>query len=121
MNSSRWIDLVRKSGVVTTHALLPWTDRCGETIDARCVASLMMNAGLLTAWQADLLLRGKWKGFFVDRYCLLNHLGTDNVRGTKTFSALDRDSGARVILEIVPPSRARTKDGGLFYVVRKES
>lgn len=121
MNSSRWIELVRKSCVVNADTLLLWEDRCNETIDARSMASMMVDAQVLTAWQADLLLRNKWKGFFVDHYCLLDHLETDNTRGTKIFAAVDKDTGSHVILEIVPPSRAQTKDGRLFYVVRSGS
>ena len=116
MDSSRWIELVRKSGVVCEDALSSWTDRCNETLDACSLASMMVDAQLLTAWQAELLLMGKWKGFFVDRYCLLEHLETDSARNTKTFSAVDKDTGNRVILEIA--WRALTKDGKFFYVVR---
>jgi len=118
MNAAGWIELVHKSGIVPAEALLPWSEGCSESVDVHSIAAMMVEAQLLTAWQADLLLRGKWKGFLVDHYCLLNQLERDDSRGTRTFSAVDKDTGSHVILEIVHPSRARAKDGRLFYVVR---
>jgi hypothetical protein len=111
MNAFQWIELVRKSGVVSGDALAPWVDRCKETVDACSIASIMVDAQLLTAWQAKLLLMGKWKGFVVDHYCQLDQLEADNARGTRTRLATDKDTGSRVILEIIDPSRARTKRG----------
>jgi hypothetical protein len=40
------------------------------------IANRLVERGLLTRWQANKLLEGKSKGFFLGKYKLLGHLGT---------------------------------------------
>jgi serine/threonine-protein kinase len=44
--------------------------------DADVLADYFIQAGLLTRWQCDQLLKGKYKGFFLGNYKLVDHLGT---------------------------------------------
>ncbi len=49
-----------------------------QTTDARAFADKLVAAKLITSWQRDQLLDGKYKGFFLvgKKYKLLGHLGT---------------------------------------------
>ena len=115
-----WIDTVRKSGLLDADALATWTKRCMNEVEAETVARSMVKAGVLSNWHIDLLLRGKWKGFFIDHYCLWDLMESDDSRGIHIFNAIDRRTGTRVVMEVVPPKRARTKADRLFYIVRRE-
>lgn len=55
----------------------------------------------LTDWQADKLIKGKWKGFFVDQYKILSHL--DNGVDYSRYSAHNLETGAVVTLKFYPP------------------
>lgn len=115
--SKEWIELVRKSGLLRTEIIETWAAQLTGELRAGEVAKLMVAAGVLSDWQVELLMRGKWKGFLVDRYRLWNLIESDDSRGIQVYTAVDRESGADVMLEIVPPSVARTKADQLFYIV----
>lgn len=87
---------------------------------AEKIATAMVDAGVLSNWHTGLLLRGKWKGFFVDQYCLWELIETDNARRIQVYNVIDKRTGSRLIMELVPPQRATTKSNGLFYLVRKD-
>ena len=70
MTKDDWIEIVRKSGLLDAKALAKWTKWCMNEVEAGAVARSMIEAGVLSNWHIDLLLQGKWKGFFVDQYCL---------------------------------------------------
>jgi len=57
----------------------------------------------LTAWQGAKLLEGKYKGFWIGPYLLLDHLAT-GIASTR-YLALDTRSQGRVEIVVVPPSK----------------
>lgn len=44
--------------------------------DPNVIAELMIEDGILNHWQAEKLLKGKYKGFKLGKYKLMGHLGT---------------------------------------------
>ncbi|MBC7818598.1 MAG: serine/threonine protein kinase, partial [Planctomycetaceae bacterium] len=44
--------------------------------DSRAIAEELIKRDLVTSWQADKLLQGRHKGFFLGRYRLMRLLGT---------------------------------------------
>lgn len=44
----------------------------------RAVKQELIANGSLTAWQCDKLELGKWRGFFIDDYVLLEHVVSDH-------------------------------------------
>lgn len=72
-------DLVEKSGVIREEELHPLREeysRDYEQLDtASKVADDLVARGLLTRWQANMLLQGRHKGFFLGPYRLLDILG----------------------------------------------
>ena len=43
-------------------------------VDAESLSNTLIVAGVLTRWQANKLLEGRWKGFFLGEYKLLGFL-----------------------------------------------
>lgn len=116
----QWFDIVGQSGLLDESVLERWAQRCKHERKAATVAKLMVDEGLMSNWQSDLLLRGKFKGFFIDHYCLWDLLERDDRRGIEVYRVIDPATGARVVMELVPPERAMTKANGLFYIVHAD-
>lgn len=114
------LELVAKSGLLQPAVVQRWQKQCIPEATAETIAKAMVDTGVLTDWHIGLLLRGKWKGFFVDQYCLWKLIETDTTRGIQVYNVIDRKTGLPLIMELVPPQRARTKSDSLFYIVRIE-
>jgi len=77
-----FVNLVRASKLVAEdqldRALAELQQAAGgmPVTNAGQVSVYLVDKGLLTQWQADQLLKGKHKGFFLGKYKLLDHLGT---------------------------------------------
>jgi serine/threonine-protein kinase len=104
-----FLDLVRRSGLVEKdrlNALLRELKRQagGHSIsDTDFVADRLVEAGLLTRWQADKLLEGRHKGFFLGKYKLLDHLGTGGM--SMVYLAEHVLMQRRVAIKVLPKSR----------------
>jgi hypothetical protein len=64
-------------------------------------ASFLVAKNELTDWQADKLIRGQWKGFFVDQYKFLSRLGDGD--GYARYRAQDIQTGMIATLRVYPP------------------
>lgn len=80
----------------------------GKRASAESFCDFLVETDRLTRWQCNKLLMGKWKGFEVDSYVLLDHMhkGYDTV----TYKARDMTVGAMVCLVFTPV----TFTGGQF-------
>lgn len=81
LTTERFIQIVEKSRLANTDAVEKSLQRLreksqGELPEPRAVADSLRDDGLLTEWQIEKLLGGKYKGFFLGRYKLLGHIGT---------------------------------------------
>ena len=80
--TDQFLNLIAKSGLVERESLLKALEaldaaRGREALeDPKAVSDHLIEAGLITAWQADKLLEGRHRGFFLGNYKLLAHLGT---------------------------------------------
>ena len=78
----KFLELVEKSDLVTKDQIaktLPEVIQSAtgaQAANADFLAEGFIKAGLITKWQADKLLDGKHKGFFLGKYKLLGHLGS---------------------------------------------
>ena len=74
-----FVAVVRKSGLIDNErlqrALLEFTPSGGVNETAVQLADRLIAANLLTRWQADKLLQGKHRGYFLGKYKLLSLLG----------------------------------------------
>jgi eukaryotic-like serine/threonine-protein kinase len=82
-------------------------------------ARFLVSQRAITEWQADKLLRGRFRGFFFGKYMLLDHVcvGEDS----STFVALDTVTNSRVLIEVWPPSSPGNPGATPKYRVREET
>ena len=120
METTEWFDVVRNSRLVDAANLSACRNLCMPCSDVPAIAAMMVKDGLLTAWQSEKLLSGRWKGFFVDQYCIRKNLGWDYAIRRLVLEAMDMQDREIVVLEVIPPARGRQKDGRLIYSVRQK-
>jgi len=75
----------------------------------------LIRKEILTSWQADKLRHGKYKGFFIDNYVVLDHSQVHDAYST--FLARDTITGRQVTLAIWPPTTRPARDGSPAYRV----
>lgn len=66
---------------------------------ARDTARLLVREGLLTRFQAERLLEGRYRGFFIDHYKVLELLGAGGM--ACLYLAEDMQSGQRVAIKVL--------------------
>lgn len=80
LTAASFLNGVRHSGLVAPEpleAMLREMRAAGSDInDAHAIAAELVRRDLVTQWQAEKLLQGRHKGFFLGRYRLLRLLGT---------------------------------------------
>ncbi len=76
------IDLIKRSGLISNEDLAAnlarYASQSGGLFppDATKLADLLASTGMLTRWQLEQLLKGKYRGFRLGKYTLKGHLGT---------------------------------------------
>lgn len=65
------LDVIRRSGLIAEQRL----ESLPSAVSAESLLSHLIEAGLLTAWQAERLQQSKSRGFFLGKYKLLEPLG----------------------------------------------
>lgn len=71
--------------------------------DPEFVADFLVEKGLITKWHRNKLLEGKYRGFFLAHYRLLDHIGTGGM--STVYLAEDRNTQNRMALKILPRKR----------------
>jgi eukaryotic-like serine/threonine-protein kinase len=108
ITADEFVDLVRKSGVVDTKRLTTYLVefRGTGTIPAEPpkLAGLMVRDGILTIFQAEQILQGKWRRFTIGRYNVLERLGSGRMASIYlcNYPGMSR----RVAVKVLPTSRA---------------
>src|SRR5262245_4997796 len=73
-------DLIRKSDLVEAPRLTEYLQKLHATEgipeEPKALADLMVRDALLSQFQADQLVAGKWRGFLVGKYRVLEKIGT---------------------------------------------
>ncbi|MEQ8788143.1 MAG: serine/threonine-protein kinase [Pirellulaceae bacterium] len=81
-NVKNFVDLLRRSSLVDDDQLDAALERCREQHsgvlpdDVDAVADFLVDANLITRWHCEKLFDGKYKGFFLNKYKLLRHVGS---------------------------------------------
>lgn len=97
--------------LVVSSRLAPFIDLCAacedfhtDYQDDRSVDELcdhLIEKEILTPWQCGMLRRGKWKGFFLGEYCLLERIAEMDVPETSNaYLAKEPISGRRVVMMV---------------------
>ncbi|HJS09179.1 MAG TPA: serine/threonine protein kinase, partial [Pirellulales bacterium] len=78
----KFLDVVRKSGLVEEDRLgavleeVSPAPATGGGRDSQTLAQALIDRKLLTVWQCERLIEGRYKGFILGKYKLLGLLGT---------------------------------------------
>jgi serine/threonine protein kinase len=101
--SHEFLELLHKSGLADRRALHDGLQSLqGEALPAggaRPLASALVRDGVLTAFHAEQLLRGKWRGFTIGRYQVLEQLGAGDTGNV--YLCENRSMGNRVALKVL--------------------
>src|SRR5262245_20364369 len=104
-----FLELVAKSGVIDPARMTGYVDRLRSASalpsEPGKLAGLMVRDGFLTQFQAEQLLQGKWRGFHVGKYKVLEKLGSGGM-GT-VYLAEHKIMRRRVALKVLPKSKAQ--------------
>ena len=78
-----FLDLTRKSGLVENSRLNFYLERLEqlETIpeDPKELAAILVRDSVLSRFQADQLIAGKWRGFYVGKYRVIERIGIGGI------------------------------------------
>ncbi|HTI49564.1 MAG TPA: FHA domain-containing serine/threonine-protein kinase, partial [Planctomycetaceae bacterium] len=88
-----------------------------EQPNAREAARALVREGLLTRFQAERLLEGRYRGFFIDQYKVLEILGVGGM--ACLYLALDLESGQQVALKVL--SDRHKTDAGMLARLKLEA
>jgi serine/threonine-protein kinase len=121
--TNKFLDLVRRSALIDEVRLTAFLDKAildhGEALldDQDKLANLMIEAGLLTRWQADKLLAGKHRGFKLGKYKLLGQIGKGGM--SSVYLAEHELMKRRVAIKVLP--RNRVNDSSYLERFRLEA
>lgn len=131
LTGDKYLELVEKSGLleaaVVTKALadfeaeLSATGKSGSPApvdpsktDGQRFIEYLQRVGLVTEWQAEKLLQGRHKGFFLGNYKLLRHLGSGGM--SAVFLAEHKHMRQRRAVKVLPQARVNDSSYlGRFY------
>ncbi|HEX5102454.1 MAG TPA: serine/threonine-protein kinase [Pirellulaceae bacterium] len=75
-STDEFVSLVKRSGLITDDQLQSFLARSVlPPEDPLAMAGALSDAGLVTPWQREKLLEGRFKGFFLGKYKVLDQLG----------------------------------------------
>lgn len=103
-----FLDVVKKSGVLDESRL---ETRTGQLLkspkpprDPTTMAGMLVREGVLTRWQADQFLQGKYRGFQIGKYNILDRLGSGGM--SCVYLCKDQTLPLRVAVKVLPKSMA---------------
>jgi len=106
----KFLDLLKRSGLIENLDQIPQAvsaleSRSGGLLpgDAKTVANFFVEETLITDWQSEKLLEGRYKGFFLGKYKLLGHLGTGGM--SSVYLADHVLMQRRVAIKVLPAKR----------------
>src|SRR5262249_51298639 len=104
----QFLDLVQKSGLVDAARLSGYVRQLreggGMPADPSTLAGLMVRDGILTYFQAEQLLLGKWKRFGIGKYKVLERLGSGGMG--QVFLCEHKLMRRRVAVKVLPTAKA---------------
>ncbi len=99
-------DVILKSGVVEEPRLRAYLDKLNPPpATPEVLSGLMIRDGILTHFQAEQLLQGRWKRFFIGKYKVLEKLGVGGMG--QVFLCEHKLMKRRVAVKVLPAAKAR--------------
>jgi serine/threonine protein kinase len=107
------LQLIRKSGMVDDSKLNAYLQRRqltrGLPSDPRELADELVRDGVLTYFQAEQFLLGKWRGFTIGKFKLLERVGVGGMG--QVFLCEHMFMRRRVAVKVLPPAKAEQPAG----------
>jgi len=112
------LKLIRRSGMIDEPRLDAYLERARLAgplpTDVRKLAGAMVKDGLLTYFQAEQFMLGKWRGFTIGKYKLLERIGFGGMG--QVFLCEHMYMRRRVAIKVLPPAKAEEPAAlGRFY------
>jgi serine/threonine protein kinase len=103
-----FLELTRKSGLVEANRLNLYLERLaqkeGIPQDPKGLVNLFVRDAVLSRFQADQLLAGKWRGFYVGKYRVIERIGIGGMG--QVYLAEHRTMKRRYAIKVLPRSKA---------------
>src|SRR5215213_3989400 len=112
------LQLMRKSGMVDEQKLTAYLQRRqltrGLPSDAREFADDLVRDGIITYFQSEQFMLGKWRGFTIGKFKLLERVGVGGMG--QVFLCEHMFMKKRVAVKVLPPAKAEQPAAlGRFY------
>src|SRR5919197_486021 len=106
VNTDEFLDLLRKSGVLEEKRLDAYREKV-RALPAKPAeaAGYFVRDGLLTDFQAEQLLAGKWRRFTIGKYKVLERLGTGGMGSV--YLCEHKFMRRRVAVKVLPAAKAQ--------------
>jgi serine/threonine protein kinase len=102
-----FLENLRRSGLLSTRELQGVIRRLPETDRGRTVARALVQAGILTRFQADQLLTGHTGGFVLGQYHILDYIGQGGMG--RVYKAMHRTMKRVVALKVLANELVKTE------------
>src|SRR5262245_30277366 len=112
------LPLIQKSGMIDDQRLNGFLHMCeeagGRPTDPREFIELLVQDGVLTYFQSEQFMLGKWRGFTIGKYKLLERVGVGGMG--QVFLCEHMYMKKRVAVKVLPPAKAEQPAAlGRFY------
>ncbi|HZZ77562.1 MAG TPA: serine/threonine-protein kinase, partial [Gemmataceae bacterium] len=117
-----FLDLVRKSGVADEKRLDAYLQRARASLpgDPTKVAGILIQEGILTNFQAENILAGKWRRFTIGKYKVLERLGSGGF--AQVYLCEHKLMRRRVAVKVLPVAKAKNSSAkDRFYREAQEA
>jgi serine/threonine-protein kinase len=106
MDRQTFLSCLRQSGLVTGEQMAKVVSRLPDTDKGAVLARALIEQGLLTRFQAELLLIGRTNGFHLGQYRILDHLGRGGMG--RVFKAEHQTMSRVVAVKVLAPHLVKT-------------
>jgi len=111
------LELIRKSELIAPprlDAFLKQATPAGAAPTPRDLTAQLVSSGMITQFQAEQFLQGKWRGFTIGKYKVLERIGSGGM-GT-VYLCEHMVVGRKVAVKVLPTSQAENPSAlGRFY------
>lgn len=97
---------LKESGLLSLEQFQEVYDAAAQSVKGRALARALVERGLLTAFQAGLILRGRTDGFHLGQYCILDQIGRGGMG--RVFKAEHMTMNRVVALKVLSTRHTRT-------------